>query len=223
METSLQGVRHFIGLHSPERLAAFDAAYEKARDVVIIGSAAVGRLGPTSDLDLLFVGQGERVKTQWLDLLWVPQKKIESKSWLGSELATHAARYGVWLKGAGEWRPQVFFSRLTVTHKCERILVRLAKIYAKRHSLSQSQLEGLAARCVLDMQRVVLLASKCAVPPTDEVVGMLVRDPEKMFSEVCSEHLLGDLGRFFVERFVQRNNVIEIILQDQRGRIWPAR
>jgi hypothetical protein len=52
---------------------------------------------------------------------------------------------------------------------------------------------------------------------------MLVRDPEKMFSEVCSEHLLGDLGRFFVERFVQRNNVIEIILQDQRGRIWPAR
>ena len=216
MKTDLPSIRQFVATYAPEQVAAFDVAYAAAQEVVIIGSAAVGQLGPKSDLDLLMIGEGKRVKTPHLDFIWVTHKKLRSKSWLGSELATHAARYGVWLKGSGDWKNRVFFSRLAVTHKCERILVRLAKLYAKRHALSRTRLVSLVARCVTDMQRVVLLDKKVAVPPSDQVRQRLLEHTDEMFNQVCTEQLLGQLGRFFIEQFIPRKDVIEFLKQERR-------
>lgn len=222
MKTDLPSVRQFIATHAPEQVAAFDVAYAAADEVVIIGSAAVGQLGPRSDLDLLFVGEGKRMKTRRLDFIWITRKKQASKSWLGSELATHAAGYGVWLKGSSEWKPRVFFSRLAVTHKCERILVRLAKLYAKRHALSHSRLVSLVARCVTDMQRVVLLDKKLAVPPSGQVLQGLLEHTDEMFDRACAEPLLGQLGRFFIEQFIPRTEVIEFLKQERREKAPPG-
>lgn len=89
---------------------------EQARQIVVYGSRATSAHGRTSDLDLLCIGVGDRFKSKRLHIIWVPESRLRQKRWLGSELATHVAAYGQWIKGENDWaystRPNAHALRL---------------------------------------------------------------------------------------------------------------
>src|ERR1700687_3574597 len=81
---------------------------KRSAEIVVVGSYAAGLHTTDSDLDVLCVGNGPRLKSRSLDLSWVSEKNICGDAWLGSELAGHIAKYGIWLRGEGHWRAHVF-------------------------------------------------------------------------------------------------------------------
>src|SRR6266851_2503778 len=69
-----------------------------------------------SDLDLLIVTpQKRRLFAAGLDCVLIAPEEIDSSFWLGSELASHIAKYGNWIKGPGEWRDRKS-TRLNSSH-----------------------------------------------------------------------------------------------------------
>ncbi|MBZ5550637.1 MAG: nucleotidyltransferase domain-containing protein [Acidobacteriia bacterium] len=93
-----------------------------ADEIVIFGSHAAGLETPDSDLDVLCVGLGRRLKTNSLDLCWVSKETLFQDGWLGSELAGHIARYGTWVHGEGDWRRYAFVSMDAIERKRKRIV-----------------------------------------------------------------------------------------------------
>ena len=71
---------------------------DTAKEVVVFGSSSVGLNGLNSDLDLLLVGDGKRFKNRQLDVVWKTEQDVAGRRWLESELASHIAKYGIWLK-----------------------------------------------------------------------------------------------------------------------------
>ena len=65
-----------------------------AQEIVVFGSASVGLKRPTSDLDLLVVGNGRRFKNRQLDIVYKTEQEVKERRWLGSELAGHIAASG---------------------------------------------------------------------------------------------------------------------------------
>src|ERR1700723_2793978 len=94
---------------------------DSASEIMVFGSRAAGVHACDSDLDVLCFGRGNRLKTSALDLLWVPESAMCDEDWLGSELATHIAQYGICLKGRGTWPSLVFFGTNATKRKLRRI------------------------------------------------------------------------------------------------------
>jgi hypothetical protein len=225
MNPEIERVREFVARRDPSNLTALNKAIDAAAEVILLGSAAVDCFTFDSDLDLLLVGKGRRIKSKQLDVMWVDAENATSRAWLGSELATHAAKYGIWLKGEGCWRHDVFFGKLAVRHKCDRLLTRFVRIYSKRSSISSIRTNNLLVRCFLDMQRAVFLYQKKAVPSSIQLMEAFLGNTSETLDLVCSEDLLGRLGRFIIFEFSDVSAIKEIIRKEldlkKRGRLSP--
>src|SRR5205814_271061 len=94
----------------------------EACEVVVFGSRAAGVHSSDSDLDLLVVTPHKRrVFASGLDCVLVAPEEIDDSFWLGSELASHVAEYGHWIKGAEKWRHKVQISNRAIFRKRERV------------------------------------------------------------------------------------------------------
>ena len=102
-----------------------------AEQVIVFGSYALSAHSSNSDLDVLCVGEGKTFKSSKLHIIWIPRSWTQSKQWLGSELATHIAAYGKWIKGNNDWAFRTKPSRATIANKRENIIDRLKA--AERH------------------------------------------------------------------------------------------
>lgn len=139
---------------------------ESAQEIVIFGSYATGLHTRESDIDVLCIGNGPRLKSHSLDLLWVPKNNLDSDKWLGSELAGHITKYGVWVRGDGVWRSSVFSGAYAIERKRRRIvsLSRTAtRFWSGLHSIFQDQYDTSIRR---ELQRLALLLNNVQIPPT---------------------------------------------------------
>jgi hypothetical protein len=147
------------GRFDPEQL-------KSASELVVFGSYAAGLNSADSDIDVLCIGEGPRLKSRSLDLSWVSEKVISERAWLGSELAGHIARYGIWLRGNGHWRTSVFGGTHATERKRKRI-VSLARtvnrLWDRLHPIFQDQYNVTIRR---ELQRLELLQTQLPVPPT---------------------------------------------------------
>jgi hypothetical protein len=137
-----------------------------AAEIVIFGSYAAGLNTTDSDVDVLCVGRGHRLKSRSLDLSWVSEKNVSENAWLGSELAGHIAQYGIWLRGDGRWRVRVFGGEDAIDRKRKRIvsLSRTAtQLWDRLHPVFQDQYNVTIRR---ELQRLALLQLQLRVPPT---------------------------------------------------------
>ena len=166
-------------------------------EAIIFGSFAYGCETSESDLDVLLIGSGRRRKSKHLDLLWLPCSNLNLKTWLGSELASHIATYGLWLKGNGSWKSKAEITKTTINKKKLKILYALSHLYIKRPDLSINSRLQILSKILLDIFRLSYLVKKIAVPPTLVVRNKIASyDPQNLDSLV--HDLLGDVGTVLI-------------------------
>jgi hypothetical protein len=136
-------------------------------EVVIFGSRAVDKHRPDSDLDVLLIdAKTDRLRVAGIDCVILRSEELASSLWLGSELASHIAEYGKWIKGFGSWRYHVHISDRAATRKQARIvglLMRAPKWWSKLHPVFHTKYKLTIRR---ELQRLDLLRKKIPVPPT---------------------------------------------------------
>lgn len=161
----------------------------KCEEAIIFGSFATGHEGPSSDLDILLVGNGKKIKTRNLEILWVDKNKLFKKTWLTSELASHVAKYGLWLKGDGNWRNLAAIGSAAITRKKIKILTMLAHIYLKKNKLRTQSLYNALDNVFLDVYRLKHMIVNMPVPPTAIII------------DLAASNGLVETGRLFIEIF----------------------
>jgi predicted nucleotidyltransferase len=137
-----------------------------AAEIVVFGSYAAGLSRADSDIDVLCVGNGLRLKSRSLDLSWVSEDNLSEDAWLGSELAGHIAKYGIWLRGDGRWRATVFGGAPAIDRKRKRIISlsrTVSHFWDRLHPIFQDQY-GITIR--RELQRLAMLEAQVQVPPT---------------------------------------------------------
>jgi hypothetical protein len=137
----------------------------RCQQVVLFGSRAAGAARRYSDWDVLCVGE-RRQRQREVDAVWLSPTDIGTRRWLGSELAGHIARYGVWLIGEDDWSSKVFRSRAAVDRKRRLIQRRDSVGKATWRLLSSAYREQLATSFRRDLQRLEYLCEGRAVPAT---------------------------------------------------------
>jgi hypothetical protein len=172
---------------------AFDAtsldwasACDHAEEVILFGSRAAGCADPlNSDVDLLFVGDGKRVRTANLDVVWIHAAATRDPQWLSSELCGHVSRYGVWLKGTRSFQFTPPSSE-TVSRKFQRIRQRADMLSSRWASLSDGFKTDTVRKLRLDIQRLAILNDQQAVAPTPELERRwtCIASPEDWLREV---------------------------------------
>jgi len=160
----------------PDQLAAvcaanglrLDALAAKAREVVLFGSRAAGCAEPSSDWDLLVIGDPSIASGRRgaIDLVAVPTAGLE---WRSSELAAHTAHYGEWLHGTRDWGVRT--GPIAVQTKRLRIARRATALASVADALHPLRRARLARRLVRDVQRLGLLLADIPVPPAQVLDG----------------------------------------------------
>ena len=139
----------------------------EAVEVVVFGSRAVGAHGASSDLDLLVITPYKRrVISHGLDCVLLNPEEAENAFWLGSELASHIAKYGLWVSGRDDWKSKVRISDRAIIRKQDRIssiLRSAAQRWQRLHPLFQTKYRITLRR---ELQRLNLLVRGMPVPPT---------------------------------------------------------
>jgi hypothetical protein len=142
------------------------ALLNSASEIMVFGSRAAGVHAYDSDLDVLCFGRGGRLKTPALDLLWVPESAMCNEDWLGSELATHIAQYGICLRGQATWQSLVCFGAKATKQKLRRInaiLNAVSRGWSRLHPVFRRRYQTTIRR---EIQRYGRLVEHVAVPPT---------------------------------------------------------
>jgi predicted nucleotidyltransferase len=194
----------------PSFRESFDNCEENSTEVVLFGSYAYGCEHVESDVDILFVGNKKRKASKYFDFIWLKPERISSKTWLSSELAIHIANYGIWLKGDGAWRNQVFFSQAAATRKKQRIFERLTHIYLQKRSLSFAKKKLFIQQIILNTLRLQNLNNKIPNPPTCVTLNEL-QDHTGFCQEIFKPHLLGPVGKVFFEEIFQDHEVENVL------------
>ena len=169
METKVADVQINKRLH--DLLSNSGMTYENVVDasteVVIFGSRAVGMHRSDSDLDVLLVGTNMgRLRVAGIDFVLLRPEELASSLWQGSELASHIASYGKWVKGCGFWCDQVRISDRAAMRKQARViglLMRAPKWWSRLHPVFHTKYKLTIRR---ELQRLDLLRKKTPVPPT---------------------------------------------------------
>lgn len=145
----------------------YEEVVDASTEAVIFGSRAVDMHRPDSDLDVLLVdAKTDRLRVAGVDFVILRSEELASSLWLGSELASHIAEYGKWIKGFGFWRHQVRISDRAAMRKQARIvglLMRAPKWWSKLHPVFHTKYKLTIRR---ELQRLDLLRRKTPVPPT---------------------------------------------------------
>lgn len=155
-----------------------------ASEIIVYGSVACGLHGPNSDIDVLAVGTGERLRTKVLDLKFVETGSLSGRLWLGGELAGHVAAHGVWLHGEPAWLSMVSSSLWSKRKKTGRILNRLCDVYARRTVLSSEQMARFLERALLDILRLERMSQERPIPSTSELMYLAVLDCFRVIERV---------------------------------------
>jgi hypothetical protein len=104
-------------------------------EIVLFGSRSSQPTSSTSDWDVLCISERRPEVPRHLttmkggyvlDLVWLTRDDLRSNSWSGSELANHIAKYGSWLRGAGDWRANVTIAKAAIASKRRRVEIRIA-------------------------------------------------------------------------------------------------
>lgn len=163
MSDPLDELRHALCIGTGEGVARL---LSEARSLVLFGSRAVGMASRGSDWDLLCVGSGDRrCSPPGFDLVWVREPALSSDRWLGSELAGHVARYGIWVHGDPWWARQTFVSSEAIQRKLRQIECRLEGLGAAWRRLSWPYRSKHQRFIRLNLQRLDLLVGGQSVPP----------------------------------------------------------
>ncbi len=145
----------------------YEDVVDASTEVVIFGSRAVDMHRPDSDLDVLLVDADMgRPRIAGIDFVILRSEELASSRWLGSELASHIAEYGKWIKGCGSWRHQVHISDRAAMRKEARIvglLMCAPKWWSKLHPVFHTKYKLTIRR---ELQRLDLMRQKIPVPPT---------------------------------------------------------
>src|ERR1700735_2625746 len=140
---------------------------EQTIEVVIFGSRPIAMNRHDSDLDVLAVGTAaRRIKKCGLDLIIISTSDLGSPTWLGSELAGHVARYGLWMKGQGDWRGKVTSGPDTWKQKERRLISLMRSVrnsWTQLHPLFRLKYRTTIRR---ELQRLLLLQRSVPIPPT---------------------------------------------------------
>jgi predicted nucleotidyltransferase len=140
--------------------------FDAATEVVVFGSTAVGIERPDSDLDLLLVGcNPSKEKTDVLDLIAIPTSAVTGE-WVESELASHVARYGVWVKGTSSWSSKACIGPKAVAEKRCRVLRYLTHLENAWFNLDECFRLKYSIKIRRESQRLLLLERAVPVPPT---------------------------------------------------------
>src|SRR5713101_294620 len=182
--------KHFVA----SRLR-YDELVSEACEVVIFGSRAAGVHKPSSDLDVLFITPHKRrISAASLDCVLLFPEEVEHPFWLGSELASHVAAYGKWMKGADEGRNRVRISDRAIARKQRRVASvaeNATRRWSRLHPVFHTKYVVTIRR---ELQRLDLLLDRVAVPPTPTLDSMWSA------GQVSSAHLL-ELAAALPQRF----------------------
>jgi hypothetical protein len=136
-----------------------------AREVVLFGSRAAGCADPSSDWDLLLVDAVNVPRLRGFDLVPVSSHRSTSgPAWHASELATHVARYGLWLKGEPPARWHFDFEG-AAARKRHILGIRLRALRPGWPRLSVPRKRKQFAILRRDLQRLALLECRQPIPP----------------------------------------------------------
>jgi hypothetical protein len=168
---------------------------ERASEVVLFGSRAIGVGGRQSDWDILLLGDGRDMHTVTVDVVWIAADRVSSEEWLGSELANHVAVYGRWVRGSGAWRHEVSASPRAAADKERALTVQLNELRRVWPDLLVGARARHLRRLRREVQRLHLLRAGAAVPPAPlldrawGVRGAPAEDLASLLAEVDSRAL----------------------------------
>lgn len=131
--------------------------FRRARQVIAFGSYAVGYETPQSDIDILCIGRGRSCRSDRLQILWMPQSRLDEHKRRGSELACHVASFGVWLKGPREFPSKIAPSRETIRRRRDQISARCRALLAQWNRLTPAFQQKHIQKIRRDLQRLALL------------------------------------------------------------------
>jgi len=174
-----------------------------ADEIIVFGSMALGLERPDSDIDVLCVGECDyKLKTTSLDLIGVSTKTNANGVWLHSELASHIARYGVWVKGSPQWTTDASIDHYVVAEKRRRVMAfmkglphlwsRFEDCFRIKYSIKMRR----------ETQRLILLQRGVPIPPTrilDDAWDSFSQSSNDIFqtlhglSSSCSTGFVADL------------------------------
>ena len=211
MNNTVNSILNKIDRRFPDFQKLYQRCEETSIEIVLFGSYACGCEYSESDIDILFIGDGTRKSSKYFDFIWATPRRIKAKRWLSSELAIHIANYGLWIKGTGIWRDQVFFSQATITQKKQRIFDRLLHIYLQGKRLSLQKKKIFIQKVILNTLRLKNLENKIPNPPTFITNDEIKDDFNHFFLEMFEPHLLGPIGKVFFEEIFSGLNIYEIL------------
>ena len=134
--------------------------------VIVFGSAAIGLRKHDSDFDIFCVGRGKRFKNRELDIVWKGTRDVQSRRWLGSELAVHIANCGVWIHGHDNWSAKTKVSDAAIEYKRRLIFARARALERAWKTIGRAYRLKHVVKLRRDMQRFEFLLRREAVPPT---------------------------------------------------------
>ena len=141
--------------------------FDDSSELVIFGSRSVGLERRSSDLDVLCIGTKTlKFKTPRLDLIGIRIDDAHRENWLSSELASHIAHYGTWIKGRPSWVEEVHIGSNVIHAKRKRIVAFLRALPSRWSNLEVGFQEKYAKKLRRETQRLLLLQRGIAIPPT---------------------------------------------------------
>ena len=153
-----------------QRLATVDYAkryVNQASEVIVFGSMSARLERPNSDIDVLCIGDCEyKLKTDLLDMIVVSSEATQSGRWLQSELATHVAKYGIWISGVSVWKGEVSVGPAAVDEKRRRVSAFIKSLQNSWFRLDRRFHTKYSVKLRRETQRLLLLERGIAVPPT---------------------------------------------------------
>lgn len=183
----------------PKFYSEFMEIQNQCTEVVFFGSFAYGCENKQSDIDVLFVGKGTRRVSKSLDFIWVNPKRLESKSWLCSEIAIHIANSGVWYKGNGEWRKNVFFNKSSITRKKQLILNRCIHLLLNKDTLNYKRKITILQKILLNSYRLIALQNNIPNTQTYFTVNEMASNFTNFTEHIFDEKMLGNVGKILFE------------------------
>jgi hypothetical protein len=141
----------------------------RADELVVFGSRVTLLAAADSDWDVLVVGDAEPIHRDGIDLVVVSATEVRSDSWLGSELASHIAAYGFWLKGEGSWREKAAISDDAVESKRRRLRAQIQTFIDLGRVQSSARRQQHAQGIRRQLQRLTLLSARKPMPTNPEL------------------------------------------------------
>jgi hypothetical protein len=158
---------------------SWDDLWGRAEQVILFGSYASGCESAQSDIDLICVGDGQRVASKELHLLWVQSSVVNDPDWVTTEIGGHVAQYGQWLKGSCNFARAKPASPRTIARKLHKIADRAGVLGEKWTRLSKPYRASERLKLRRDIQRLAVLRTGRAVPPSPVLDSAWAKEVDK--------------------------------------------